>query len=284
MRTEFMLLSLLSVFFFGGLSAGAQLPPLGGPITGGGMPSLYKLAPQPKLEEYWLHAKKEVDKSVLELIAQHQAELDKGLRVNKLMHGDPAKKEIALTFDDGPHSYYTRKILDILKSNRVKATFFLVGEKVLEHPELARAEVAEGHVPGNHTFHHVNLTRIPEQDVASEVVACGDAILAATGRKPRLFRPPGGDYDPQVAGVVDALGYTLILWTDNPGDYASPGTGKIETRVTSRITNGGIILMHDGVQETLDALPVIIEDLKKKGFSFVGIEDMLREKPDQGHN
>jgi peptidoglycan/xylan/chitin deacetylase (PgdA/CDA1 family) len=277
MRMKTMFLLLMSALALGSPPAFAQPSPPGGPITEGGMPALYNLAPQPKLQEYWLHAKKEVDKSVLELIAQHQAELDKGLRLRKLMHGDPNKMEIALTFDDGPHSYYTRKILDILKANHVKATFFVVGEKVLEHPELVKAEAAEGHVLGNHTFHHVNLTRIPEQDVAAEVVACGDAILASTGRKPRFFRPPGGDYDPQVAGVVDALGYTLILWTDNPGDYASPGTGKIETRVTSGIGNGGIILMHDGVQETLDALPVIIEDLRNRGFSFVGIDDMLKK-------
>ena len=98
-----------------------------------------------------------------------------------------------------------------------------------------------------------------------------------TGAPPHLFRPPGGDYDKDVAEVSEALGYTIVLWTDDPGDYASPGDQVISKRLLARVSNSGIILIHDGIRQTLDVLPRIITYLKKRGFEFVTIDQMLKK-------
>ncbi len=237
-----------------------------------------QLTAQDKLDKYWQNARKEVYRSVLELLAQHQSEIEKGLKFHKLMYGDPAKKQIALTFDDGPHPKYTPKLLAILKRYHVKATFFVVGEMAQKYPRLVKEQVAAGHSIGNHTFHHVNLTKIPIEDVATEIKACGKVIQSITGQTPHLFRPPGGDYDRAVAEASAALGYVMVLWTDDPGDYASPGTKTIENRVLDKVTNGGIILIHSGIQQTVDVLPQIIRYLKDKGYEFVTVDEMLQSQ------
>jgi peptidoglycan-N-acetylglucosamine deacetylase len=241
-------------------------------------PLVQESDPAVELDRFWRNARNEVDRSVLELLAQHQAELRKGLWWNKLMRGDPDRKQIAITFDDGPHPAYTPRILDILKRYDANATFFLVGEMAEKYPDLVRAEVAAGHSLGNHTYHHVNLTKIPEEYVATEIKACGEVLRSITGRAPHLFRPPGGDYNAAVAATAAALGYTMVLWTDDPADYASPGEKVIETRLLSRIGSGGIVLIHDGIQQTVDVLPQILSVLKKRGYDLVSVDEMMERK------
>lgn len=231
---------------------------------------------QPKLNRYWQNAREEVDKQPGVLAAQDLAEREKGIRYRKLFRGDPSLRQVALTFDDGPHPAYTPRLLEILERYHAPATFFLVGEMAARYPDLVRAELAAGHDLGNHTFHHVNLTRIPDEDIAAEIRACGDVLTSITGSRPHLFRPPGGDYDRRVAEVAETLGYTMVLWTDDPGDYASPGDRLIEQRVLQRIGNGGIVLIHDGVEETIEILPQILQALHDRGYGFVTIDEMLR--------
>lgn len=233
---------------------------------------------QGSLDEYWQNALEEVYKSPGELQAQHEAEARRGIHLNKLLRGNQAKRQIALTFDDGPHPDFTPGILSALSAENVKATFFLVGEKAEQYPDLVKAEVAAGHNVGNHTYHHVNLTKIPNRLVATEIKACGDVIAGITGTAPHLFRPPGGDYDVQVAEVATQLGYTMVLWTDDPGDYASPPRGVLEGRILEHASNGGIILIHDGVKETIQLLPQMIKSLKARGFEFVTVDEMLGQR------
>jgi len=230
---------------------------------------------QGKLDAYWANAREEVYKSAVEIMAQHQAELQRGIRYHKLMRGDAARRQVALTFDDGPHPDYTPKLLAVLKQQHVKATFFVVGELAEQHPDLIKAELADGHDVGNHTYHHVNLTRIPNVDVATEIQACGDVLKGIAGQPSHLFRPPGGDYDQQVAEAAEALNYTMVLWTDDPGDYAKPGSTTIEARTLRSVNPGGIILLHDGVQQTVDVLPQIIKLIRGQGLEFVTVDQML---------
>ena len=226
-------------------------------------------------DKYWLRAKQEVDKSVMELLAQHQDDIDYADKLHIYPHGDLEKKEIALTFDDGPHPQFTPRLLAILKEYDVKATFFLVGEKAEEAPYLVKAEAAEGHCIGNHTYHHVNLTKIPSEYVATEIKACGEVLEKITGQAPHLFRPPGGDFNAEVALVPSTLGYAMVLWTDDPGDYASPGSQVILERTLKHATNGGIILLHDGIPQTMDILPQLITTLRAEGYQFVTIDEMM---------
>ena len=226
-------------------------------------------------DKYWLNAKHEVYKSTLELVAQHQTMLARGLRANDILRGDPGRREIALTIDDGPHPVYTPRLLQILKQNGIHATFFVVGEQAERYPDLIRAEVTGGHSIGNHTYDHVSLVKIPLEYVDTEIKACGDVLRHITGRAPHLFRPPGGEYNRGVAESVKALGYKMVLYSDDPGDYADPGTGVIETRTLDTISNGGIILLHDGSAQTLVILPQIIQRLKARGFQFVTVDQLL---------
>ena len=130
---------------------------------------------------------------------------------------------------------------------------------------------------GNHTYHHVNLTKILEPDVAMEIKACGDVLQRITGHTPHLLRPPGGDYDKGVAETAEGMGYTTILWTDDPGDYASPGDPVIFKRVIQHVSSGGIILLHDGIQQTIDTLPRLISTLRQRGYRFVTVDELLRD-------
>lgn len=233
--------------------------------------------PQPdgkRLDAFWARAQQEVYKSADELAAQRAREIRKGLRYDQLWQGDPRVPIVALTFDDGPHPDFTPKLLDILKRENVKATFFVVGKMAEQYPDLIRAEDAAGHVVGNHTYHHVNLTKIPVDEIATEWQACQDVVKSITGDRMRFCRPPGGDYDAEVIAAAMELGLTTVLWTDDPGDYASPGDKVIDHRVLRRISDGGIILLHDGVQQTIDILPDLIATLKRRGFRFATVEEL----------
>ena len=227
-------------------------------------------------DPYWLRARETVDTKVEVLLAQHEDELRRGLQVHKLLRGDPQRKWVALTFDDGPHPAYTPRILAALREAKVPATFFLVGQMAEKYPDLVRAELAAGHSIANHTYHHVSLPKIPAEFVATEIQACGDVLERITGKPCRLFRPPGGQYNPAIAETAEALGYRLILWTDDPGDYASPGGTVIAERLLDKLDNGGIILIHDGIQQTLDLLPSLIREIQARGYAFVTIDQMLQ--------
>ncbi len=227
-------------------------------------------------DKYWLVAKHEVYRSSLELAAQDQTEKLRGQQVDKVLRGPHGRHEIALTFDDGPHPGFTLNILQTLKQNGIHATFFVVGEKAEEYPDLIRAEAAAGDEIGNHTYDHVSLIKIPSEYVATEIKACGDVVQSITGKTPTLFRPPGGEYNPDVARQAQALGCRMILYSDDPGDYAQPGTRLIETRTLDTISDGGIILLHDGSPQTLTILPQIIQRLKARGFRFVTVSQLLQ--------
>jgi peptidoglycan/xylan/chitin deacetylase (PgdA/CDA1 family) len=195
-----------------------------------------------------------------------------------ISEGDRSKKEIALTFDDGPHTAYTPQILALLKRYDVKATFFVVGQQAERNPDLVQEEVADGHSVGNHTYHHVSLPKVSLEDDTAEIAAAGDVLKRITGKTPYLFRPPGGQRDADVDAAAAALGYTTVLWTDDPGDYDSPGADVILARTLWKAKNGGILLLHDGVQQTIDILPRLITQLQSEGYRFVTVDEMLRER------
>lgn len=216
--------------------------------------------------------------SAAEIHAKHEWEQERDIKFPKLVRGNPLKKEIALTFDDGPHPVYTQKTLAILKQANVKATFFVVGKMVDKHPELVQQEVAEGHEVANHTYNHLRLPTIPVQNIEPELYNGAEAIKRAVGQPTKLFRPPGGEYDEDVIRAAQNLRYVMVLWTDDPGDFANPGESWIEGYTIKYVSNGGIILLHDGVQQTLDILPDLIRRLKAQGFKFVTCSEMAREQ------
>jgi len=188
---------------------------------------------------------------------------------------EPERKLIALTFDDGPHQNYTPQLLRILKERNVKATFFVVGVMAERYPYLIRAEFRSGHTIGNHTYHHPKLSEMAPMEISHEINTCGDAIERITGIKPRYFRPSGGNYNGEVVSIVKSLGYKMVLWTLNSEDIANLGVTRIVSRIEQRSSNGGIILLHDGVEQTIAALPSIIDVLRSRGYEFVTIDELL---------
>ena len=210
------------------------------------------------------------------LLAKNGYARDLGDPFNKLLRGDTRRPRIALTFDDGPHPVYTLQLLDILRRTHTPATFFLVGEQVEKYPGLVQLEVAEGNEVADHTYDHINLTVVPPELVAYEVQRCNAALQKATGAPVRFFRPPGGEYDGETVREVAKHGFITTLWTNDPGDFSRPSASVIEKRTLAHLENGGIILLHDGIPETLQALPAIIAEAKRRGFQFVTVSRLVR--------
>jgi peptidoglycan/xylan/chitin deacetylase (PgdA/CDA1 family) len=202
-----------------------------------------------------------------------------------LKHGNRAYREIALTIDDGPHPQSCSHILDVLKENGVHATFFPVGKRIKEHPDLVRRMVIEGHEVGNHTQDHLRLTTLRSDQVRTQLEFCELNFFKATGRHMSLMRPPGMNYNEAVLEIAKAMGYTTVNWTTAAKDFISGVEHKTEVppevvaeRVLREADNGGIILVHDA-PDTADALPVIIKKLKSLGYRFVTIPEMLEHLP-----
>ena len=189
----------------------------------------------------------------------------------------PEQKVIALTFDDGPWPESTAQVLDILKQNQIKGTFFLIGQNVKNYPALVKREIAEGHVIGNHTWHHWYQFLNP-QAAAYEIVHTADLIYQVTGIKTNLFRPPGGIMHNGVADYARNSKYAIILWSSDSVDYSRPAVPKLINNVFRKAKPGGIVLMHDGGgnrSKTVQALPEIIANFRKQGYSFVTIPELL---------
>jgi len=187
------------------------------------------------------------------------------------------QKVIALTFDDGPWPTSTANVLDILKKNNIKATFFVVGQMLKNHPDLGVRIVTEGHVIANHTWTHRYHFMNP-QVAAYEVESTSDLIFQTTGVKTTLFRPPGGIMNNGVAAYARNQKYTIVMWSADSVDYSNPGLPRLISNVTRASKPGGIVLLHDGGgnrSRTVQALPQIISHFKKQGYSFVTVPELL---------
>jgi peptidoglycan/xylan/chitin deacetylase (PgdA/CDA1 family) len=195
-------------------------------------------------------------------------------------------KDIALTFDDGPYGGPTAAILNILENEQVPATFFLIGKNVAEYPILARREVADGDEIGNHSYDHAtNLATMSSEAFLTNLTKAEDIIASTTGTHATLFRPPYGSISPTMRGVLQKEGYSVAMWTVDPKDwdFANSSSTAIIDRVLSHVKANSIILLHDGRDthvgyprsNTIDALPILIADLKAQGYTFVTVDTLL---------
>jgi len=190
----------------------------------------------------------------------------------------PSQKVIALTFDDGPWPGSTAQLLDILQKNHIKGTFFVIGQNVKNYPGLLKQEIAQGHVIGNHTWHHWYQFLNP-QAAAYEIDHTADIIYQTTGLKTNLFRPPGGIMHNGVVDYAKNSKYAIILWSSDSVDYSRPAVPKLIRNVFRKAKPGGIVLMHDGGgnrSKTVQALPEIISSFRKQGYRFVTIPELLK--------
>jgi peptidoglycan/xylan/chitin deacetylase (PgdA/CDA1 family) len=185
--------------------------------------------------------------------------------------GDPrAGPRVALTFDDGP-SRFTPKLLDVLRRERVPATFFVLGRLVRRHPALVRRIHAEGHLVANHSFDHPKRASI--EAWRRQIQRTEELIRAAGVPVARFFRPPHGVVRPALLRLCHELGYTVVLYTLLSSDWELPGVKALVSQVLHRVAPGSIVVLHDAGgnrQQTLDALPDIIRGLRRKGFALLG--------------
>lgn len=187
-------------------------------------------------------------------------------------------QKIALTFDDGPWPGQTERVLDILKAEGVPATFFMVGLRVKQSPEIARRVAREGHAIGNHTYRHADVSESSAQKVSSELSGTSGVIITTTGFVPRWFRPPGGNIDDKAYTEAVKQGLGTVLWTVDPRDWGrGQSAAAIEKAVVNATRSGSVILLHDGGgdrSQTIAALPKIIRRLKASGYEFVLLDDL----------
>src|SRR5437763_4212376 len=184
---------------------------------------------------------------------------------------------IAMTFDDGPSATLTPKLLDLLAAHHIKATFFVIGENVVEHPEIVARAAHEGHEIGNHSWSHPNFGKMSDDGVRSQVQRTDDAIKGATGAPPTLLRPPYGSITArQKRWIHDQFGYQIILWDVDPYDWKRPGPSAVRNRILKETQPGSIVLSHDIHPGTIEAMPSTFDALEAKGFRFVTVSELIQ--------
>ncbi|SFF57138.1 polysaccharide deacetylase family sporulation protein PdaB [Halobacillus alkaliphilus] len=197
-----------------------------------------------------------------------------------LYQGQIEGKMIALTFDDGPDQQYTPEILDILNEHKVKATFFLMGSRVVKHPDVTKRIVNEGHAIGNHTYWHPNLAEADIHQMEWEINHTNNQIYQATGKTTQWFRAPYGALNQQQVLSLGFLGYKGIGWSIDTEDWKGPGKKAITRQVINNVHPGAIILMHNAghwtqdLSGTAESLDELIPLLKRNGYQFVTIPQM----------
>ena len=200
---------------------------------------------------------------------------------NLIVANRSAGKQIALTFDDGPCEKYTPEILEILKNNNVKATFFVIGKNAEKNPEILKKVYNDGHEIGNHTYSHPNLRFIKNEQFADEISRTQSIITEITGYTPTLFRPPGGYLSNSIVDKITSNNCKTVLWSwrQDTMDWKSPSVEFVTTTVLSNIQDGDIILFHDcvlGKSPTPEALKIIIPELKNRGYEFVTVSELAK--------
>jgi len=183
---------------------------------------------------------------------------------------------LALTFDDGPHPELTPRLLDILRHEGIRATFYVIGRNVQTYPEIAKRIVAEGHEIANHTWSHPALTSVGAARLNKEIASTSDIIQRVTGRRPTNMRPPYGAVNDRVrASMYKDHGLDVIMWSVDPLDWKRPGAAAVRERLVSGASPGGILLAHDIHPGTIEAMPGTIKDLKAKGYGFATVSQLL---------
>lgn len=178
---------------------------------------------------------------------------------------------LALTFDDGP-SAYTKELSKGLKERGVEATFFLLGENMEGNEEAVKQLAEDGHLLGNHSYHHVQLNKLSEKKACQEIVKTNNLIYEYTGEYPMYVRPPYGEWDTKLDCGVDMI---PVFWNVDSLDWKLKNTDQIVKKVLGQVKDGDIILMHDGYSTSVEAAFQIVDRLQKEGYHFVTADKML---------
>jgi len=200
--------------------------------------------------------------------------------VNSLNYNyDISQKHIAITFDDGPHPEFTAKVLDLLKQNNAKGTFFCIGKHIESHPELFKRIISEGHTVGNHTFSHKNnFGFITGKEVIKELEATNKLIRKITGLKIKLFRPPFGVTNPRIKRAINRVGLLSIGWSVRSFDTTSKSKIAIVKSIERNLKKGDIVLLHDTSEKSVKILEQLLLFLKQNKFESVTVDSLFNIK------
>lgn len=179
---------------------------------------------------------------------------------------------IAITFDDGPNAEWTPVLLEGLKERGVKASFFVIGEKAEEQPEIIERMFKEGHIIGNHTFTHVQLTGINDSSACEEITKTNEVLKEITGTYPLYIRPPFGSWNDKLECGIKMF---PVMWTIDTLDWTTSNADKVVNKAVSQAKDNAIILLHDNYKSSVQAALRIIDELQKKGYEFVTVEELL---------
>jgi len=188
---------------------------------------------------------------------------------------------VAFTFDDGPNPTYTPQLLDIFRAARGKATFFMIGEQIEAHPDVAAAVHAEGHEIGNHTQTHPHLTKLQPEQARAELALAEERIRGITGQPVRVFRPPYFDIDDSIWAIVREMGYPCV-GAVNPEtrDWETPGVDHILLHTRNTVTGGSVLLFHDGYgdrSQSIEAVRILVAELAAEGYRFVTVSELMEQ-------
>ncbi|MBN2191617.1 MAG: polysaccharide deacetylase family protein [Polyangiaceae bacterium] len=203
-----------------------------------------------------------------------------------IVEGPPGTRRVALTFDDGPHPGTTHAILDLLAQEGDRATFFVIGERVDRHPEVVRQIVTAGHTVGVHGYRHAwSHSLWSPGAIAADIERARDAVERAAGVRPRYFRPPIGIVSPRTAVGAGRARAPIVLFSLRSWDGVIPKATSVAQRVTTRLRDGSIVLLHDAAERTdrcpasIEALPVILAKIRTMGLATVGVEAFVDDEP-----
>lgn len=221
---------------------------------------------------FLIHSREEAAHAALETAGRSAAYADLEVGGQDAATGGDGTKRIALTFDDGPHPRYTEKLLDGLKERGVHATFFVTGANAEKYPEIVKRMQEEGHLIGNHTYHHVQLTAANGEQFRKEIISTNEAIREITGEDTEYIRPPYGAWNKR---YEEELNMFPVLWTIDPRDWCSDDASCIVRNTIGRVKENDIILMHDQYQSSIAAALEIVDELQEEGYEFVTVDELL---------
>jgi peptidoglycan/xylan/chitin deacetylase (PgdA/CDA1 family) len=181
------------------------------------------------------------------------------------------QKLIAITFDDGPSKSTTERLLDELRKRDARVTFFVLGNRVRQHPEIVKKAYDDGHTIGSHTYSHKNLKNLDDKSLKVEIDRANDEIEKVIGKKPTILRPPYGEYNKH---ILNASKMTFILWSVDPKDWKYRNSDTVYSHIMDNAKNGSIILLHDLYESSVDAALMAIDSLLEEGYAIVSLEEL----------
>lgn len=190
--------------------------------------------------------------------------------------GNKEKKYVYLTFDEGYEAGYTPQILDVLKSNQVKAAFFITAHYLNSQAELVQRMIDEGHIVGNHTVNHKSMPEITDEEIEKEVMELHTAIYNKTGYEMKYIRPPKGEFSQRTISITNKLGYKTVMWSLAYDDWDENKQGResyAKSKIIDNVHNGAVILLHGNSKDNANVLGECIKQIKEMGYEFKSLDE-----------